>query len=312
MICGLLSNRRLSQAIAMSMMAVLFLGLKTSKADEPKTGARAKKVSKQTVIRISKETTRITEPLDNEGYVDYVQALNDRYSKDVTPQNNYEVVVRSVMPPTEISEPIRQEYFSRLGIPVPDEQARFYQDFITFTVDGKKDQMLTDGVIKEHDVIVSQPWTAADHPRAAKWVRKFGDDLDKLVEGSKRAKFYTPYIAGEVSEAEPYPRVISLLLPSAQQQRDIARGLSIRAMGRIGAGDLDGAWNDLQAMHRVARHVGQGFSLIENLVGIAINAMAFQGEIQILKSPKLTVPQIKRFLANSQAQKPLPPMADNI
>ncbi|MCP3692794.1 MAG: hypothetical protein GY917_11410, partial [Planctomycetaceae bacterium] len=42
-------------------------------------------------ITISRETTRITQPLDDDGYVDYLQALNDQATEGVTPENNFEV-----------------------------------------------------------------------------------------------------------------------------------------------------------------------------------------------------------------------------
>lgn len=267
---------------------------------------------KQNVIRVSKETTRIVKPLDNEGYVDYVQAVNDLFAMGVTPQNNYEVIVRAVMSPEDISESIRKDYFSRIGIRMPDKDARFYQDFITFSLDGSKSQEERDQILDEQGVIMSTPWKAVDHPRAAKWVAEYGRGLDKLAEGSKRDKYYTPYLTGDEEENEPYPRMISLLLPSVQQQREIARGLSIRAMGRIAAGDLDGAWSDVQAMHRVSRHVGEGLTLIESLVAIAIDAIAFQAEVDILNSPKLTDDQAKRFLADLRLLRPLPPIAEKI
>ena len=39
-------------------------------------------------LSISKETTIITEPLRSDGTPDYVAAINARYSKGVTPENN--------------------------------------------------------------------------------------------------------------------------------------------------------------------------------------------------------------------------------
>ncbi len=83
-------------------------------------------------------------------------------------------------------------------------------------------------------------------------------------------------------------------------------------MGRIGSGDLEGAWSDFQAMRRVARLVGQGATLIEGLVGIAIESVACQGEVHILNSPKLTRIQTARFLGDLKGLSRLPRMADKI
>jgi len=65
-------------------------------------------------------------------------------------------------------------------------------------------------------------------------------------------------------------------------------------------------------MRRVSRHVGQGLTLIECLVAIAIDGMAFQAEVHILNSPKLTDDQFERFTQDLKLLKPLPPIAEKI
>jgi len=263
-------------------------------------------------ITISRETTRITQPLDDDGYVDYLQALNDQATEGVTPENNFEVIVRQVMPFEEISENLRSEYFRLLGIPIPDENKDFFQEFIQYALEQNNDPKQEDKVFEEHDRVMIKPWTATEHPLASTWVKIQEKHLDQLVEGSRREKFYTPYLADVDEETGPMFQVVSMLLPSIQQQRGIARGLAIRALGRIGEEDLDGAWSDLQAMRRISRHVSHGVTLIEELVAIAIDRIAFNAEFHVLNSSALTADQCKRFFADLQSMPPLPPMADKI
>lgn len=296
------------QAFA-TLLLMLFAtqGPSPAKADEPDQEVRAEKVAKQKIITISKETTWITEPLDKEGFVNYLKAIDQRLAKGATSKNNFEVVVRSVMSPNEISEDIREEYFKRLGTPVPDANSRFLQDSSAAAKrDGGKD------VREEHESISSRPWVAKEHPVAAKWVAENTKVLDRLVEGSRRSRFYTPYLTGKPDKDEPIPSMIGMMLPSIMQYREIARGLNIRAMGRIASSDLDGAWSDLQSMQRIARLTGQGPTLIEGLVAIAIDSIAFQGATHILNSPKLTREQTAKFLADLKALPPMPLMADKI
>ncbi len=269
-------------------------------------------VTQQTAIRVSKETTRITKPLDDEGYVDYLQALNDLSAAGVTPENNYEVTVRSVLSPDKIPEGLRGEYFQRLGIPVPQRNRPFYRDFLSWRLPENADQREDARIRDEQEVLVSRPWRAAQHPEAAKWVAEQREHLDKLVQGSRRGKYYTPYLAAEPTDDEAFPRVLTTPLPSIRHQREIARSLATRAMGRIGEGDLNAAWSDLQAIHRVSQHVGRGPTLIEALVALAIDSMAFQGEVHVLNSPKLTPQQAKRFLDDLKSLRQLPSMADKI
>src|SRR5690606_11351594 len=71
---------------------------------------------KQTKITISRETTRLTAPLDEQGYVDYVAAINQQMSKGVTPETNAVVPIVQAVGPGLIDERIRDDYFRRLGI----------------------------------------------------------------------------------------------------------------------------------------------------------------------------------------------------
>lgn len=266
------------------------------------------KKKRQQVITNGRETTVLTMPEDSEGYIDYVKALNDQFSKGVTADNNFEVVVRQVLSPDEISEDMRAEYFANIGIPLPKEGMTFYQDYTTWVLGDDPDPAARDRAFDEHGTLMSAPWKYDDHPMATLWLERFGPDIDRLAEGSKRSRFYAPYLSGASDESEPIPRVISILLPSVQQQREIARALAIRAYGRIAEGDLESAWKDCQAMHRVAAHVASGSTLIENLVGIAIRSIAFGVESHILKSPDLTHEHAMLFLADLKVRKPLSPM----
>ena len=71
---------------------------------------------------ISKETTRIVEPLDAGGYPDYIAAINQHCRKGVTPENNAAVLFWRAMGPDEILPRQRAEYFKQLGIdPLPEK-----------------------------------------------------------------------------------------------------------------------------------------------------------------------------------------------
>ena len=106
--------------------------------------------------------------------------------------------------------------------------------------------------------------------------------------------------------------MLAVTLPSAQEQRELARRLKIRANFRLGAGDLEGAWNDIQAIHRISRLVPQGVTLIEALVGFSIDSLAFETAGRVLRSPKLTDDQARRFLADLKRLPRLPSIAEKI
>ena len=75
-------------------------------------------------ITISEETTFLTEPLDADGYVDYIAALNAAASKDVTPENNAVVLLAQAFGPPDFHDRFRPAYFAALGIPPPVKRKR--------------------------------------------------------------------------------------------------------------------------------------------------------------------------------------------
>ena len=75
---------------------------------------------------ISKEITVITAPLRPDGFPDYLAALNERYGKGVTPDNNAAVLIWRAVGPKDVKEELRPEFFRRLGIePLPVDGTYF-------------------------------------------------------------------------------------------------------------------------------------------------------------------------------------------
>ena len=85
-----------------------------------------------------------------------------------------------------------------------------------------------------------------------------------------------------------------------------------RAMLRVHEGKFDAAWQDLLACHRLGRLVGRGATLIEGLVGIAINQIASNADLAYLERADLTAKQVQGHVKDLQRLPPLPPIADKI
>src|SRR5687768_12550183 len=82
----------------------------------PPTLAQDEKEKPSVNVTISKETTRLTEPLRPDGYIDYVKALNMRCSKGVTPINNAAVLYVRAAGPGEMHQEYRDRFLLLLGI----------------------------------------------------------------------------------------------------------------------------------------------------------------------------------------------------
>jgi hypothetical protein len=103
--------------------------------------------------------------------------------------------------------------------------------------------------------------------------------LDMLVEASQRPRCYFPSPSLLDRERES---LVAMLLPGVQGVREAGRSLPVRAMWHLGEGRLNEAWKDLLAVHRIGRLTAQGQTLVEQLVGIAIDGLAREGTLTLL------------------------------
>ena len=75
--------------------------------------------------------------------------------------------------------------------------------------------------------------------------------------------------------------------------RELARGLAVRANYLIGTGDMDGAIAHSIALHRIGRISMRGGTLVEGLVGIAVDNIACGVDQAILLHGKPTTSQLE-------------------
>jgi competence protein ComGC len=102
--------------------------------------------------------------------------------------------------------------------------------------------------------------------------------FDLVIAGNQKPYYWRTYKVND-----PNYGVMGILLPGLADFRQLARLLVCRAQLSAGQGRLQGAFNDLTACYRFGHHIRQGnFTLIEQLVGIAIEALSVQSVRSIL------------------------------
>ena len=190
-------------------------------------------------IIVSRETTFITGPLRKDGTVDYLAALNQRYSQGVTPDNNAAVLLFQALGPAEILKPHRERFFERLGIAPLPEKGAYLEGFTAYFKrkspgpPGRKEWQERDISQMAYDElsrITDRPWSKKDSPIGAAWLEENQEQIDLVVAASKRPRFYAPYVTGRDGPGT----FIALLLPVVQPTRDAAHAL--RAGRRSGSG----------------------------------------------------------------------------
>jgi hypothetical protein len=257
---------------------------------------------------VSTETTYITEPLDQEGYVDFEAALNDRLGKDIAPERNANVLIwRAFGPRPAGGNGMPAEYFTRLGIDEPPLQGDYFIELDAYLRDQLKREPHEIAAIDEQMSAASQrPWAANDYPDIAGWLKVNEKPLDLVLAATKQPDYFNPMVTREKSG------LLNALVPALQKCREAAQALAARAMLRVEEGKIDDAWQDLLALHRLSRLLGRGVSLIEVLVGIAIDVFANKVDLAFLERAPLTSEQVLARLQDLRRLPPMPALADKI
>jgi hypothetical protein len=263
-------------------------------------------------LPLGKETTYATGPLDKEGYIDYEAALNDRLGKGVTPEKNATVLLWQALGPTpEGGRGMPAEFFKRLGIKEPPKGGAYFVGLRAYLKDHLKlDPARWDAFYDQQSRAGQRPWVAKDCPRVAAWLKVNEKPLAVAVEATRRPAYFNPLIAQRTEKGRG--GLMSALLPGVQMCRELASALTARALLRVGDGKFDEAWQDLLACHRLARLVGRGATLIEALVGMALEGVASNADLAYLERAKLTPAQVRDRLKDLQGLPPLPPLADKV
>jgi len=219
-------------------------------------------------LEISEETTFFTEPVTDDGLIDYVAALNAHYGEGIANEDNAFVLMVQLFPPPEAGSYhedsgywealfLELDIEKRVDIPRIEYWDRYAQE-----VGLQADQ--ADGMFDEAFV---RPWTDEEFPELAAWLEANEAALDLLAQSIARSDYYSPLVR---TENEP---LIAVLLPHLGEQRRLARILAIRGFQAMVAGDDRAMIGHLNMLHRMGKLISNEPTLIGKLVGISIQAI---------------------------------------
>src|SRR5262249_7817814 len=138
----------------------------------------------------------------------------------------------------------------------------------------------------QQDRAGKRPWVSKDYPEIAAWLKLNEKPLAVAVAATSRPDYYNPLVSPPKEKGPG--ALLGAGMPGVQKCREVAKALTARAMLRLGEGKADEAWQDLLACHRLARLVARGATLIESLVGIAIDQLASDADLAYLERANLT------------------------
>ncbi len=263
-------------------------------------------------ITISKETTHISGPVNEDGTVNYVAYLNAKHSKGVTKENNaaiplIEIIGLDLLPRKDIVEVCRI-----LKIEPPSGSGKRFISLKNYIKKIRNEghweiQEDEDELDKTTTKTTSTSWKAQDHPLIAGWLKANDDALNTTHVAMERSGYYMPAAA-----SNPEYGMISICIPRVSLYAKLGSALTARAMLKLDSGDLTGACADLTVTRHLARRIGRGHTLLDRLVAIAIETIACRGYRAMAGSGKLTAAQARALLADMRQLSPLPNIVDTI
>ncbi|WP_425396415.1 hypothetical protein [Aeoliella sp.] len=274
-------------------------------------------------IKVSRETTFITEPLADDGLPNYSGYLLAHMREGVTPENNGAIPFLQAMWPAGLDPTEQQLVCNELGMEMPGEEGLGSRD--------SNRQLMSDlrewcGLVPEPeptsgefdqvgfagdddsdpeydllDAIETGPWTAEDAAPMAHWLEEHGWHFDLLYEAVERDKFYFP---SPTLLADPKASLLSMTNPGAHALRSAANRLRLRANLRLGSGDIRGAWNDCRVIYQLA-DVSTHSTVLCGLMASKREEVGNAALLNILQSPEITpelANEITKFLAARRPQ----------
>jgi hypothetical protein len=149
---------------------------------------------------------------------------------------------------------------------IPDEEnaARIYNQLLENYDSNTFEPNLPD--LNTYYLIRSEPWSSNDYPEIAQWLQQHQDTIAKLLEASKIEKCRFAIVVNSIALGEH----MKILAPMRKWAYLLVRA----ANNDLGDGRVDQALGKYIAVLQMAQHQYQQSTLVDLLVGMAIEALA--------------------------------------
>ncbi len=271
-------------------------------ASGPAASAPAKLVHPFT---IGPETTIVDGPVLADGTIDYVAVVNERWGKGVTLQNNAAVDYLRAVGPEGLSPEYRAEVLAAMGIaelPADGPYLVPANKFFAGTPDETESAQRLD---RDMQTAMKTVVKSKDCPELAKWIAANRAPLGRFTVMAGKTQYFIPF-------GQPKDKNSILawdLVGRLGRMRELARGLTARAMLQAGDGNADAAVPDLLALQRLSRLMAnKAPNLICALVAIAMERQSTEAMAALAVSDALDDKQAKALAAGLAELGHLPPL----
>ncbi|MEM1211650.1 MAG: hypothetical protein AAGI68_05060 [Planctomycetota bacterium] len=245
---------------------------------------------------VSEETTYFTQPLNPDGTVEYIAALNTAARGNMQPEENAAAHIIALLPESEPPDQDLNRLATALGVALEPDRVRLQPIPWDLTDDRDPFDRALDG-----------PWTRQDLPRVARWLDANAEAFDAFTQAVRVPDSYWPHV-----EDPSNPYLLAALFPALSEARGACRALLIRFHAQWAAGQHEQAVETFHTCLNLSHHVGRQQSLIAALTALSIRGLTHASAASLLNDPNLSPAAARRLLATLQASPPLLPVAPAI
>jgi hypothetical protein len=124
--------------------------------------------------------------------------------------------------------------------------------------------------------------TAEEKQLIEKWIAENSEALDLIVAGTQKPYYWRTY-----ANKENTGEMIAMLFPHLSGFRELARALRWRIWLSAEQSRYQAAFDDIKTCYRFGQHIRRDKTLVEQLTGIAIEAMSIQALSDILSEHRI-------------------------
>jgi hypothetical protein len=247
---------------------------------------------------IGKDTTLLTSPLKPDGTIDYVAAINQTLSQNVTPDNNAFVPLIAITGTSqdmlgnhadEVLKMVGAQASPGTWKPLPRESFRSDDDEIA-ALDARR-------------AAETAPWHPRDHANWAQWLDGNTKSLNAFDAAVGRPRYWVPlvYIAAD-------DQTLLSATPPHGSCSDIIQALHLRAMREPIDATL--AWKDLFACHKYCRLLTQSPEFIDLLFAATRETTTCDAELMLIRDEKTSPKLLRRMITDLAALAPIPTVSE--
>ncbi len=169
---------------------------------------------------------------------------------------------------------------------IPDEQnaALIYQPLLERYKEAEQLEPNLPDPNVYYKIAYRKPWHSKDYPELAKWIESHRQTIDTLLEASRKEKCHFPIIA-DVSQMQSLMNRVALM-------RHLIYLLKASANNDIAENRIESGIEEYTASLQIAKHELQQTTMIELLVGMALDALATSNINRFVVQENVSEPQL--------------------